>query len=262
MAEIPDSFFETHRDGYVGTALSRGPWDPNSAHGGPVAALIAREVELFDPDPTLQTVRYTIELLKPVPLAFLTAETTMLRPGKRVRLIGVSLRSGEVEVARATALRVVNAAADAPESTHESAARFVDPAGLPEGEPLFERDVGILHGVEIKAISGSPLQVGPAQFLFRVLKPLVDDEPITPTTRVMIPADFGNGISSVLSIETHMFINPDLTVNLHRLPRGEWVGNSARTWLHPGAAAVAEATLFDAEGELGRATQNLFIAAR
>lgn len=261
MTEIPGSFFETHRDGYVGTALSRGPWDPGAAHGGPVAALIARAVERFDPDPAFQTVRYTIELLKPVPLAFVRLETTTLRPGKRVRIIGVSMTADGVEVARATALRILNASADAPTSTHEGVA-FPDPESLPKGQPLVARDVGILDGLEIRAVHGSPQQLGPATYLFRVTKPLVDDEPISATTRAMIPADFGNGISSVLSIETHMFINPDLTVNLHRLPAGEWVGNAARTWLHPGAAAVAEATLFDADGELGRAAQNLFVAGR
>ena len=102
---IPPAFFLTDGDGYVGTILSRGPWG-ESAHGGPVAALVGREVERFDPDPDLVTVRYTIELLRPVPLTHLRVEATMLRPGKRVRLIGVSIFDGENEVVRATALRI------------------------------------------------------------------------------------------------------------------------------------------------------------
>ena len=262
MAEIPHSFFETHRDGYVGTALSRGPWDPGAAHGGPVAALIGHEVERFDPDPDLSTIRFTIELLRPVPLSFLNVETTMLRPGKRVRLIGVSLRHEGVEVERATALRIRNAAASAPLSEPAPGVPFASHEGQHLADPLVERGVGILDGLEIRAVSGSPLVPGPATFWFRVHKPLVDDEPISPLTRVMIPADFGNGISSVVSIETHLFINPDLTVNLHRLPAGDWVANDARTWLQPGGTAVAEGALYDATGRIGAATQNLLIAER
>lgn len=262
MTDIPSSFFETHRNGYVGTALARGPWDPGAAHGGPVAALIGREIERFDPDPNLQTVRFTIELLKPVPLSFLEAEVTMLRPGKRVRLVGVSLRHDGVEVARATALRILNTPSDAPASEPEAGVPFAAPEGQPAADAFVVRDVGILSAVEIRSVVGSPIKVGPSTFWFRVHKSLVDDEPISPLTRTLIPADFGNGISSVLSIEQHLFINPDLTVNLHRLPAGEWVANDAHTWLVPGGAAVAEARLFDRTGQLGRATQNLFIAAR
>ena len=77
-----------------------------------------------------------------------------------------------------------------------------------------------------------------------------------------IAADFGNGIASVVSINSHVFINPELTVHLHRLPEGEWVANDARTWLEPGGASVAEATLYDQIGPIGRAEQALYIDSR
>ena len=83
---LPPAMFLTDGDGFVGTALARGPWDEGAAHGGPVAALIGRAVERYDPDPTLVTVRYTIELLRPVPLAGIVVRTTTVRPGRRVRL--------------------------------------------------------------------------------------------------------------------------------------------------------------------------------
>ena len=59
-----------------------------------------------------------------------------------------------------------------------------------------------------------------------------------------------------------VFINPDLTVHLHRLPEGEWVGNDACTWLAPHGASLAEALLTDRNAPIGRATQSLYIAAR
>ena len=46
IAEIPDSspFFFVTGDGYESTELTRGPWDSDSQHAGPPAALIGREV--------------------------------------------------------------------------------------------------------------------------------------------------------------------------------------------------------------------------
>ncbi len=260
---LPPAMFLSDGDGFVGTALARGPWDEGAAHGGPVAALIGRAVERHEPDPTLVTVRYTIELLRPVPLAGIVVRTTTVRPGRRVRLIGVSIddRAG-TEVARATVLQVRAAADDAPATTHDGPPAFPPPEASHAAFGLAPDRIGITSAVELRSAVGSAVEPGPATYWFRVHKPLVDDEPITPLTRALIAADFGNGIASVTSILTHVFINPDLTVHLHRLPAGEWVANDARTWLLPGGAARAEATLLDPDGPIGTATQHLYVAAR
>jgi hypothetical protein len=260
--ELPPAFFLSDGDGYAGTVLARGPWDEGSAHGGPVAALIGREVERFDPDPELVTVRLTIELLRPVPLAHLTLRASTLRPGKRVRLLGISVVHADLEVARAVVLRVRRAAEDAPPSRPTTGPTFEPPESAADAPSLIEGRIGITSGVELRTVAGSAVEPGPATYWFRVHRPLVDDEPITPLTRALIAADFGNGIASVVSIESHLFINPDLTVHLHRLPEGEWVSNDAVTWLEPGGAAYADASLGDRSGPLGRAVQSLYIAAR
>jgi hypothetical protein len=260
--ELPPAFFLTDGDGYVGTALARGPWDDGSAHGGPVAALIGREVERADPDPELVTVRLTIELLRPVPLAHLRLEATTLRPGRRVRLLGISVTHDGTEVARAVVLRVRRVPGDAPRSRPIDSIAFAPPDDALPGPSLVEGRIGITSAVELRSAAGSATEPGPATYWFRVHAPLVDDEPITPLTRALVAADFGNGIASVLSIESHVFINPDLTVHLHRLPAGEWVANDAVTWLDPAGAALADATLADRDGPIGRAVLSLYVAAR
>jgi hypothetical protein len=263
MSDDPTSFFLSNGDDYVGTALSRGPWDEGAAHGGPVAALIGREVERFDPDPELATVRFTIELLRPVPLASLRIESTLLRPGKRVRLIGVSITDGGgTEVARAVVLRVRRTPDDAPVSVPDADVPARSPEESGTGPSLIEGRVGITHAVELRSVYGSAIEPGPAAYWFRVKAPLVDDEPITPLTRLLIAADFGNGIGSVVSVNSHLFINPDLTVHVFRQPVGEWLFNEARTWLEPGGAGVAEATLGDRTGPVAKAMQSLYIASR
>ncbi len=265
---MPPAFFLSHAKGYIATPLVRGPWDDNSAHGGPVAALIGREVELLDADPELVTVRITIELLRPVPLGPLRVEAQALRPGNRVRLIGVEVVSNDVVVARAVALRIRRVPEQTPAVAGPALQQFRLPEQCGPAPSLIRPQAGrvsIGDGVELRVVNGSAIEPGPATYWFRVHAPLVDDEPITAMTRALVAADFGNGIASVVPIETHLFINPELTVHLFRLPVGEWVGNDAVTWLQPGGAAVAAATLFDQDldaGPVGSAMQSLYVARR
>jgi hypothetical protein len=63
-------------------------------------------------------------------------------------------------------------------------------------------------------------------------------------------------------IVEYLFVNPDLTVVLHRYPAGEWVAMEARTTLGGAGIGVAESTLHDERGPIGHGLQSLFVAAR
>lgn len=78
----------------------------------------------------------------------------------------------------------------------------------------------------------------------------------------MAAADFGNGVSKWFDMDEALFLNPDLTVNLHRLPVGEWVCIDAVTRLGTEGVGLAESLLFDEEGPIGRATQSLLVEGR
>src|SRR5919197_379310 len=67
---------------------------------------------------------------------------------------------------------------------------------------------------------------------------------------------------SVFDIELFLFINPDLSIQVLRPPRGEWIGLAARTELSDDGTGVARSTLHDRDGPVGSAAQTLFVAAR
>ena len=52
-------------------------------------------------------------------------------------------------------------------------------------------------------------------------------------------ADSGNGLSSELDITGWQFINPELTVHLHRMAVGEWICLDAATAISAGGAGLA-----------------------
>jgi hypothetical protein len=249
---------------YRPTELARGPWDPGAQHGGAPAGLLAGALEAVPSDVPMAVLRLTCEFIRPVPLAPLRVETRIARPGGRVQLVEAELSADETVVCRAVALRVRRAQVAAPDG--------VDPApGVPgpeQAEPvrmrLFDRGPTMFarDGMEVRIARGAFDEVGPAVAWFRLRVPLVAGERPTPLQRIAAAADFGNGISSAVPWETHLFINPDLTVYVERLPEGEWVGLDARTRIGTSGAGLAESVLFDQGGRLGRSLQGLYVAER
>ncbi|MGH8983442.1 MAG: thioesterase family protein [Acidimicrobiia bacterium] len=265
MPETPVALF--HPDGagadgdrFVPTELTRGPWDPNAMHGGAPGALLARAVERFEPGSAPHVARLTIDLLRPVPLAPVEICTRMLRPGKKVQIVEASMLSAGTELVRMTALRLREADLDLPQSADD------DRLAPGPGEARSYEDEGPLdfgHAVEMSLARGSWETRGPAAVWFRLKVPVVAGETTSPLSRVVAAADFGNGISAPLDWnQGWTFINPDLTVYLHRLPEGEWVGVDAVTWPERRGIAVAEGALHDERGRVGRSVQSLLLDRR
>jgi hypothetical protein len=248
-------------DRFVPTELARGPWDPGAQHGGAPAALLARAVEQAESEQPMAIVRLTYELLRPVPLTPLELRTHVVRPGRRVQLIEASLVAAEQEVCRLTALRI--RVADVPVEPSEE-------AGPPSGPEQHEEDRsradwGVSFasaGMEIRFAEGEFIGVGPAFAWFRLRVPLVAGEQPTPLQRLAAAGDFGNGIAAAVPWTSHLFINPDLTLYVERLPQGEWVGLDARTRTAGAGSGVSDSVLYDERGRVGRALQSLYLAER
>jgi hypothetical protein len=264
MAE-PALFSRLAEDQVLPGDAARGPWTPEALHGGPVAALVGGAAEpLLD---GLFPARVTVELLRPVPVAPLRVTAAPIRPGRKVRLVGVDLATGDgTLVATATVLGIRRDEVAVPAAAHEPLAppAFDSVASVGRGVVSVAVDYDAFHntGVEHRFVRGSFVEEGPATDWIRLAVPVVAGEPTTPLQRVLGAADFGNGISRVARFEEMLFINPDLTVHLHRLPAGEWVCLDAATVLQPHGVGLAQSELWDAEGRIGRALQSLLVEAR
>ncbi|MEW6267685.1 MAG: thioesterase family protein, partial [Thermodesulfobacteriota bacterium] len=207
--------------------------------------------------------RLTIELLRPVPLSPLAIRAAFERPGRKVQLVRASLFAGETEVARATGLRLRRAPLPVP---HDLPSPLPPPgpnsghASLPPWAEQVQYEAFHSRAVEHRFVAGSFLEAGPATDWIRLRVPLVAGEEISPLCRVAAAADFGNGVSWVLSRnDGWAFINPDLTIYLHRYPEGEWVCLDAVTLAGSQGAGIAESRLFDERGVIGRSVQSLLL---
>ena len=239
--------------------LTRGPWDPGAMHGGPPAALLARAVERFEPGHASHVARFTVDLLRPVPLAPLEVRARMVRPGRNVQIVEATLRTGDTDVVRAAALRLREKSLDLGGAPSGDGQAPLPPPGEPE--PVGDRtEPNFGHAVDLAHVRGSFDEIGPATVWMRLRLPVVEGEEPSPLMRVAAAADFGNGVSAALDWDAGWtFINPDLTIYLHRPAAGEWVGLDAVTWAESSGLAVADTALHDQSGRIGRSVQSLLV---
>lgn len=269
------AFFVPDGDRFRPSELCRGPWDPDSQHAGPPAALLGRAIEAVPAEVERQVGRVTFEILRPVPLAPLRTQARMTRPGRSVEMIEASLLDDEGEVMRATAWRLRKTSLELPPEPAVASggpgapgrlSRGYTPAGPASGYEVdfvpTGQDTGYHTAMEYRFIAGAFNEPGPATAWLRMLHPLVEGEAPSPLARVLVAADSGNGVSSALDWRRWFFVNVDLTVHLHRLPEGEWVCLDAVTLVEPSGVGLADAALYDERGPIGRAAQTLLVGKR
>jgi hypothetical protein len=259
MASVKDhAFFELTDDGwFVGRDGARGPWSEDACHGGPPTGLLARAFERAAPD--RQLVRLTVDLQRPVPMSGFRIEVEVRRAGRQLTAADAQLldRDGRVcAVASGLMLRPGEIGAvpnpELPALEFDGAEPAPFPFGATHDLPRFS------NAVELAFPRGRPFRHGPNAVWMRT-PPLLADEPMSPFQSVCPLADCGNALSSNLPPSEVSFINPDLTVVLHRLPVSEWIGAEFSSQWQPNGIGLASALLFDTEGAIGSVLQTLLL---
>lgn len=264
MSELPDALYLPDGGAFVPTALTIGPWDPRLQHGGPPSGLLARAIDVFGDDhEQFRVLRITVDLLRPVPLVPLHVRVEPLRLGREAQWLTATLVGPhERTYAVAHALRVRTVDVELPEP-HTPPRR---PPALPDTVPsftfpFFPIDVAYHRAVEIRVVDGTWPR-GPVTAWIRQTVPLVLGEEPAPISRVMTVSDALNGVSPALVLGNFSFPNADLSVHLRRPLGGEWVGLAARSTPHEAGAGLAQATLYDVEGEIGHCLESLVVRSR
>jgi hypothetical protein len=243
------------------TPLAAGPWSPHHQHGAAPTSLICWAVERIPTLVPMQIVRITVDLLRPVPIAPLDIKTAILREGRKIQLCEVRLVAEGVEVTRATVLKIRHADFPLPETVKQ------EPIPLPAPEESRASKTNIapnafVSGLDMRFAKGGFRKPGPAAVWFRAERPIVAGEVISPLMRAAIASDFCNGTSALLDFDRWTFINGDLTINLSRMPEGEWILLDSESYVGPNGVGVAFARLGDRQGYFGRAVQSLVIEPR
>lgn len=260
------ALFEPDGSSFVPTGLTRGGWSDDAQHGSPPAGILARVLEEVPTAVPMQVVRFTVDLFRQVPLHPLRVETRLVRDGRRIQLVEGVLYDGDLEVGRATALKTrTTDLSEAGDELRGTADGDRPPAPGPEELPRLDwrdhfgdgGDCLRFHtdAVDIRTIDDSFIRVAPGESWFRILAPLVEGEEVSPFQRAAITADLANGNSQALDPKRWLYVNPDITLYLHRLPEGEWMGMRSIVHQGPHGIGVTETALYDPAGRVGHISQ-------
>jgi len=261
----PEFVFAPEGDGFSPTELARGPWYPNTQHGSPMLALLARAVERVPAERASQVTRLTVDLMRAAPLARVHTRARVVRSGASVEVLEAELFAGDEVCARASALRFRVADVAVPEDARER------PPALPEKEMRFPwsdsqgaSENPLQRVLEMRPVPGFE---SPTAWL-RMRVPLVAGEENSPLVRAAFASDMTYSVPLMrmatrdmrgMAARPFVAINPDTTLNLHRPAVGEWLCLDARATYEGNGAGTAFARLFDARGTFGHSSQSLLV---
>ncbi len=270
--------FRRDGDRFVPTANAASPWGQQVLHGGPPSGLLARAIERANAEAggdAMQVARFTVDLFRAVPMAPLHTTTRELRRGRRIAVIEATLHAGDVEVSRATGLLLLPSESEAtadeppPPGPDESAAGFgFRPRGrdFDSDEMHVNMSSGFHTGVRI-AWAAADDDRAPAAW-FSIPMPFVEGEETTPLMLAVAISDFGNALANTggvnvgtVSAEGPLsrggggFINTDMSLHMHRPPRGEWICLRADHLSQRDGIGAVEVVQFDEAGRYGRSVQ-------
>jgi hypothetical protein len=212
--------------------------------------------------PNQQLTRLTVELIRPIPMAGFRVQGEVRRPGRSVTHTETEIYDEDRIYARAygmhirvlDGLEVATAPIDPPPFLVSVPGPFTVSGDLHD-EKWFSSSVECRYGQGSRIAAG-----GPTTLWLRTLYPIIEGEDPSPFQRIAPLADCGNGISHNGDLTSTSFVNPDLTLSLHRKPVGDWFASRSISHWQPSGIGFADAELFDVEGPVGRATQSLMLS--
>ena len=244
---------------WLATVHTTGPWDATAQHGGPPSALLGRVMQRCEPRDDMIIARFTCEILRAIPVGELSVQARLARPGRSVQLLEGVISAGGREVALARAWRVLRAQSPSAGPGGDGRPGLPGPGTPPPPGGWVD---GYLSAIEWRNVRGQFGERGPATVWARMRYPLLPDEEPGPLERVLAIADSSSGVSGELDLREWHFINPELTVHLHREAAGEWICLDAQTTISAGGAGLGTSVLSDLAGPVGVCAQSLLVAPR
>ncbi len=258
MPLAKSSFFDLPGELFIGRDPARGPWSPDACHAGPVAGAFARAAEQLIQEK--QLVRLTANFLRPIPVAGFSIVSDVTRDGRTIATTTAELRDRDNKLcATAQSLHLVGSDIGDPPTAQIDSPVLEDasPGVFGPARPLHDMS-GFASGIEVAYPPGENSEPGPTTMWMKAL-PLLADEMPSPFQSLCVLADCGNGVGRNAEIGEYSFVNPDLSIVIHRQPESEWLATSAACFWESNGIGMSQATLFDESGPIGMALQTLVI---
>ncbi|MBW0018058.1 MAG: thioesterase family protein [Mycobacterium sp.] len=259
---MADAYYEfvdadDNAETFRATDLVISTWAREIQNAAPVSALLVRALERCASRDDARLGRVVIDLLGPIPAqGDLRVRARVERPGIKIELVVAELLAADHRGAQRVAARATGWRLQCSDST--SVAFAAEPmlaslsASTARDPSNWERNY--LHSIDWRWINDAVRDV-PGEAWIRPIVDLVAGEEMTPLQGLFAVADAANGMGSNLDVRRWSYMNTDLTVHLHRLPHGPWIGIRSHCDFGSDGVGTSIGTLFDQVGPLGSLQQ-------
>ncbi|MFT3725022.1 MAG: thioesterase family protein [Hyphomonadaceae bacterium] len=253
MSKTPEPFFHRDGDAYTPTLMANGWWRPTgNLHARVMIGLFAHIIEQQYGEAGLQPSRLTVDLYRLPELDPVTVTTRLVRQGGRIKVIEAELFSGGVSSARASCQLLrrsqqPEAPLWSPPPWDAPPPEQVPPLAKPFTDKWEMRPI-LPPGFVITENMRAP--PGQRRTWLREVRPLVGGEAFTPFSRLATGIDYTSPIANGSGTGLD-FINSDVTLYLHRLPVGEWIGYEVADHQSDEGIALGHCRLHDEQGPIG-----------
>jgi hypothetical protein len=246
------SFFTSDGDALVPTDLAQSLWSDDQMHGVALSGALARALERAVADlgrDDLRPARYSVDLFKAARMEPCHTSAVVVREGRRLCLVDVTLEQGGTPVARASGL-FLQPSEPAPGEVWEPDSGFAPPP-LELAPVSDEPRVPLFcsEGVGWESSFGSH-QNGGRKMTWQTGVPVVPEERPSPFVAVASIADAASMVTNWGSNGVE-HINTDIALSLSRLPESLEVGLAALDRVSSDGIASGVAAVFDRRGRLG-----------
>jgi len=257
---MPAYFRRTGAQTFRPSSSVQGAWNTDEQHIAPVLGIIAQEIEVDHSRRHArprQLARITYDILGTIDIDDVDVDVRVIRAGRTIELVeGTLSRAGRpVVIARAWFLETADTRADA--GTDISPMPAVDEVDAWEPSSLWPGEY--VTTVDVRRRELSP---GRAYLWIRPRLSLLDGEDVSPTVAALGLVDIANGMTPRVPPGRIAFPNVDLTVHLHTVPRGEWLGFDTTVSFGASGVGITQSVLHDEFGPLGTAVQSVTLRPR
>ncbi|WJV50953.1 thioesterase family protein [Streptomyces flavofungini] len=247
---------DAHR--YKPTLHAGGAWSADEQHFSPLGGLIVHAVErhLADrPGNGLLLSRISFDILGRPALDECEIRVETVRPGRTIELVEAVALIGGRSVVRARAWLLAPVDTTAVEGG--AADRLPPPDALTSWEMGSVWPGGYIASVDVRPLA--PPQPGRTTAWVSTALDLVAGQTVSPLASYLALVDTANGIAVRRPPTAWMYPNVDLTVHLHRQPKGRWTGLDTTVTFGPTGQGITSTVLHDLDGPVGTAQQMLTV---
>ncbi|MEW2451034.1 thioesterase family protein [Streptomyces parvulus] len=255
----PDSYYERideHR--YKPTQHAGGAWSTDEQHFSPLGGLIVHAVDRHlagREGAAMSLSRISFDILGRPALDECEIRVETVRPGRTIELVEATVLIAGRSVTRARAWLLADV--DTSDVAGGGADRLAAPDTLASWPLDTEWPGGYIASVDVRPV-GTPRPGRTTAWVSTGLG-LVAGETASPLASYVTLVDTANGIAVRQSPTEWMFPNVDLTLHLHRAPRGRWTGLDTTVVFGPTGQGITSTVLHDVDGPVGHAQQMLTV---